>query len=61
MLARFAAYFTTFKSIAGMVGAGLTAAGGIAGAPVWLLAIGAILTGVALWELPYQPAPREVG
>jgi hypothetical protein len=57
---RILGYLKTIKFWAGVVGAGLTAAGGIVGAPVWLLAIGSVLTGIALWELPYQPYKQPV-
>lgn len=57
---RILGYLKTAKFWAGVIGAGLLGAGGVAGAPAWLLTIGAILTGVATWELPYQPFHPKV-
>lgn len=52
---RIAAVLKTLKFWAGVIGAGATAAGAVAGAPVWLLTVGSVLTGIAIFELPYQP------
>lgn len=54
MRRRVIAWFKTIKSLAGMVGAGLMAGAAVAGAPVWMLLAGSILTGVAIYEFPYQ-------
>lgn len=49
-------YVKTVKWWAGLLGAGATGASAVAGAPSWLVAIGSILTAIAVWELPYQPS-----
>lgn len=54
-MTRILAYAKTVKFYAAMLGAGATAAGGVIGAPAWLLTVGAVLTGVAVFEIPYQP------
>lgn len=58
-MSRIISYLKTAKFYATMIGAGATAAGGVAGAPAWLLAVGSIATGIAMWEIPYQPAEEN--
>ena len=52
-------YVKTIKWWAGLTGAALTGASAIAGAPEWLTAVAAILTGIAVYELPFQPSPTS--
>lgn len=51
-------YVRTLKSLVGMIGAGLMAGSAVADAPWWMLMIGSILTGIAVYELPYQPEEK---
>lgn len=54
-------YVKTIKSLAGMVGAGLMSGAAVAGAPWWMLLAGSILTGIAVYEFPYQPEETTDG
>ena len=53
---RIANYLVTLKWWAGFLGAGITGMAVYFNAPPWLIPVGALLTAVALWELPYQEA-----
>jgi hypothetical protein len=61
MLERSLAVIKTIKVWAGVIGAGATAASAIAGLPLWVTILGMVATGVAVFEVPYQPMESHNG